>query len=396
MKKLENIAKYVAIDELKQLENNPRQIKKADFERLKESVKKNDKFFEAHPIIASDRTGENVIIAGNMRWKAAKELGMAEVPVVILHDLTEEQEREIIIRSNVENGEWDMDMLANEWDTDELEEWGVEGNWPTEEEDVIEDDAPEVNESEPAESQLGGVYKLGEHRLICGDSTDAGSVAILMDGQKADLWLTDPPYNTAYEGGSKKRAAIENDEKNDDDFREFLAKCYSAAVDNMKDGAAYYIWLASTEIYSFIGAGRDIGLKLREVLVWNKNNSTFGRQDYHWKHELCLYGWKDGSHEWYGDRKQTTVLEFDRPSRSDEHPTMKPIALMAYQLANSSKEGDNVLDSFGGSGSTLIACEQLGRKCFIMELDPHYCDVIRKRYWKFKTGSEEGWQEGTK
>ena len=164
----------------------------------------------------------------------------------------------------------------------------------------------------------------------------------------------------------------------------------------MKDGAVYYIWLAPTEIYSFIGAGRDIGLQLREVLVWNKNNSTFGRQDYHWKHELCLYGWKDGSHKWYGDRKQTTVLEFDRPSRSDDHPTMKPVALMAYQLANSSKNDDNVLDSFGGSGSTLIACEQLGRKCYMMELDPKYCDVIRKRYWKFVTGSEEGWQDGTK
>lgn len=407
MKKLENIAKYVAIDELKQLENNPRQIKKADFERLKESVKKNDKFFEAHPIIASDRTGENVIIAGNMRHRAAKELGMTEVPAVILHDLTEEQEREIIIRSNVENGEWDMDALANDWDTEELESWGVHSDWPAEEVEAVEDDAPEVNESEPADSELGGVYQLGNHRLMCGDSTDMGSMAILMDGKQADLLLTDPPYNVAYgQYGSATEARalhrrvdskqIMNDKMESEAFREFLVKAYTAADSVMREGAVFYIFHADNESYNFRGACIDMGWTIRECLIWNKDRLCLGRQDYQWKHEPCLYGWKEGSHGWYNDRKQTTVLDFDRPTKSDEHPTMKPIALFSYLIQNSTKEGDAVLDSFGGSGTTLMACEQLGRNAYIMELDPHYCDVIRKRYWKFKTGDEEGWQEGTR
>lgn len=386
---------YRKLVDLKKLPNNPRTIKKADMERLKQSIKDNPDYFEARPIILSNRTGELVILAGNQRYEAAKSLKMDEVPTFLLEGLTEAREREIIIRDNVSNGDWDMDALANEWDMQELTDWGLDLDWDEPEKEVVEDEAPEVSD-EPADSVLGGVYQLGRHRLMCGDSTDAGSVAILMDGQKADLWLTDPPYNIAYEGGSKKRDAIENDEKDDGDFRNFLAECYSAADSVMSPGAVFYIFHADSESYNFRGAAIDIGWKIRENLIWNKNNSTFGRQDYHWKHEPCLYGWKDGSHNWYSDRKQTTVLDFDRPSKSDEHPTMKPINLIAYLLNNSSKKDDNVLDSFGGSGSTLIACEQLGRKCYMMELDPKYCDVIRKRYWKFVTGSEEGWQDGTR
>lgn len=353
---------------------------------------------------------DNNIIAGNGIVEAAANAGITKTKVIETDgtelvvvkrkdmELDSDKGREMAMADNataVADLDWDKDNLAECFEPEELRKWDIDLDWDKDTE-VVEDDAPEVNEGEPADSVLGGVYQLGRHRLMCGDSTDAGSVAILMDGQKADLLLTDPPYNIAYEGGSKKREQIENDEKDESDFRNFLAKSYAAAMDNMKSGAAYYIWLAPTEIYSFIGAGKDVGLELREVLVWNKNNSTFGRQDYHWKHELCLYGWTAGSHKWYGDRKQTTVLDFDRPSKSDEHPTMKPVELMAYQMNNSSKSGDSVLDLFGGSGSTLIACEQTGRKCYMMELDPKYCDVIRKRYWKFATGSEEGWQDGTK
>ena len=407
MKELENKAEYLPLSELVKLENNPRTIKKADFEKLKTSIKSNPDYFEARPIICSDRTGKNVILGGNQRYEAAKALGLAEVPVIVLHGLDEAREREIVIRDNVNNGDWDFDILANDWDTAQLEEWGLENDWPTEEEETIEDNAPEVNESEPADSQLGGVYQLGEHRLMCGDSTDMASMAILMDNKQADLLITDPPYNVAYgQYGSATEARalhrrvdskqILNDKMESDEFRTFLVKAYSAADSVMRSGAVFYIFHADNESYNFRGACLDMGWTIRECLIWNKDRLCLGRQDYQWKHEPCLYGWKEGSHEWYNDRKQTTVLDFDRPTKSDEHPTMKPVGLFSYLIQNSSKKGDAVLDSFGGSGTTLMACEQLGRKAYVMELDPHYCDVIRKRWWKFKTGSEEGWQEGTR
>lgn len=303
--------------------------------------------------------------------------------------------------------EWDAENLKSEFDDATLKEWVGEQDWlDNEPDEVVEDEAPEVNESEPADSELGKVYQLGEHRLMCGDSTDTGSVAILMDGQKADLLLTDPPYNVEIVGGShgesiesrlKKGAlTIQNDKMSDGDFSDFLHKVFTAANIGMKEGACFYVWYASREVINFQSSLNDSGLEVKQELIWNKNSLVMGRQDYQWKHEPCLYGWKEGrSHKWYGDRKQTTVIDFDRPSKSEDHPTMKPVELFAYQINNSTKSEDAVLDLFGGSGTTLIACEQLGRKCYMMELDPKYCDVIRKRYWKFKTGSEEGWQDGT-
>lgn len=214
-----------------------------------------------------------------------------------------------------------------------------------------------------------------------------------------DLWLTDPPYNVAlgYEGSASEARqrhrrtdgkVIMNDKMEDSDFRTFLYLAYKAAFDIMKEGAAFYIWHADNESYNFRGALRDVGVKLRQTLIWNKNAITLGRQDYQWKHEPCLYGWKEGEgHKWCSDRCQPTVMDFSKPSRSEEHPTMKPIPLFAYQIQNSTKEGDSVLDSFGGSGTTLIACEQLSRKAFLMELDPHYCDVIIAR-WEKLTGKK--------
>jgi site-specific DNA-methyltransferase (adenine-specific) len=250
--------------------------------------------------------------------------------------------------------------------------------------EIEEDEVPDV----PVDpiTKPGDLWILGEHRLLCGDSTKAEDVERLMAGAKADLMLTDPPYNVAYEGGSKKRTAIQNDSMDADSFRSFLSSCFRCAFDSMQPGAAFYIWHADTEGYNFRGAVIDCGQQVRQCLVWAKDNSMFSRQDYHWKHEPCLYGWKEGAaHSWHSDRKQTTVLEFARPSRSDEHPTMKPVALFAYLVGNSSGKGQLVYDPFLGSGTTLIAAEQLGRKCYGMEISPAYCDVIVKR-WETLTG----------
>ena len=208
-------------------------------------------------------------------------------------------------------------------------------------------------------------------------------------GGEADLWLTDPPYNVAIVGKTKKHLTIENDSwANDDEFVEFLRKAFATALDVLKPGCAFYVWFAQIQAENFLAAADKAGMTIRQTLIWAKSTFSLGHQDYQWKHEPCLYGWKDGaSHRWFSDRKQTTVLEFEKPARNAEHPTMKPVPLMVYEIRNSSRVGDTVLDSFGGSGSTLMACEQTGRKCVTMELDPHYCDVILKR-WEYYTGQK--------
>jgi DNA modification methylase len=239
---------------------------------------------------------------------------------------------------------------------------------------------PEVTE---ATCKLGDLWILGNHRLLCGDSTDKEQVEKLMDGEKADMLHTDPPYGIDYEGGSKKREKIENDAV---DIFPFYKDVFANAHLATKDGASAYIWHASTETHNAINAFIASGWQYKSYIVWNKNNSTFGRSDFHWKHEPCIYGWKQKfTHTWYGDRKQTTVWDIDRPSRSDSHPTMKPIELCERPISFSSKMGDIILDLFLGSGSTLIACEKTNRKCYGMELDEHYCDVIIKR-WEDYTG----------
>jgi len=231
---------------------------------------------------------------------------------------------------------------------------------------------------------LGDVWVLGKHRLMCGDSTSVDDMQKLTDGQLVDMWLTDPPYNVAYEGKTKDALKIKNDSMNDESFRQFLRDAYVAADTVMKPGAVFYIWHADSEGYNFRGAAKDAGWKVRQCLIWKKQTMVMGRQDYHWRHEPCLYGWKEGaSHLWAADRKQTTILEFDRPSRNGEHPTMKPVALFEYQMLNNTKGGDIVLDSFGGSGTTAIAAEKNGRFGRLMELDPKYCDVIVKRWQEF-------------
>jgi site-specific DNA-methyltransferase (adenine-specific) len=223
---------------------------------------------------------------------------------------------------------------------------------------------------------------------MCGDSTSIDAAEKLMDGHLADQLITDPPYNVAYEGKTKDALTIQNDSMSDDSFREFLRDAFTAADTVMKAGAVFYIWHADSEGYNFRGACKDAGWTVRQCLIWNKNSLVMGRQDYHWKHEPCLYGWKDGAgHLWSTDRKQVTVLEFNRPTRNDIHPTMKPVDLIEYQVLNNTKGSDIVLDLFGGSGSTLIACEKTNRNNRSMELDPKYCDVIVKR-WQEYTGKQ--------
>ena len=223
-----------------------------------------------------------------------------------------------------------------------------------------------------------------KHRLMCGDSTSIDHMKALTQGQLVDMWLTDPPYNVAYEGKTKDALKIQNDSMSNDTFRQFLRDVNTAADAVMKPGAVFYIWHADSEGYNFRGACHDVGWQVRQCLIWKKQTMVMGRQDYHWKHEPCLYGWKGGAgHLWATDRKQTTILEFDRPSSNAEHPTMKPVALFEYQMLNNTKGGDQVLDSFAGSGTTAIACETHGRFARLMELDPKYCDLIITRWQNF-------------
>ncbi len=365
-----------------------------------------------NPVLADD----NGIVAGHGRCMAARklyaqgktiklpdgtEIPPGSVPVVDCAGWSDAKRRAYILWDNKSalNAGWDMTMLALELqdlDTGDID-LSLTGFSEKELEDLLTwspdgakqgltdpDDAPEVQEQHV--SQHGDVWILGNHRLMNGDSTKAGDIKTLCSGQLVDMWLTDPPYNVAYEGKTKDALKIKNDAMGDDAFRAFLRDAFVAADASMKPGAVFYIWHADSEGYNFRGACRDAGWQVRQCLIWQKQTLVMGRQDYHWKHEPCLYGWKDGAgHLWAADRKQTTLLEFDRPSRNGEHPTMKPVALFEYQMLNNTKGGDLVLDSFGGSGTTAIACERHGRFARLMELDPRYCDVIILR-WQAFTG----------
>ena len=385
----------VSIHTLRENPENPRSISGEKFEKLVNSIRQFPEMMEARPIVVDQN---NVILGGNMRFKAAKEAGLQEVDVYVA-SWDEAKNPEFIIKDNVGFGEWDWDMLANEWDAVLLDDWGLDV-WQEEEEKEGLTDPDEVPEV-PADpvTQPGDLWILGEHRLLCGDSTKAEDMERLMDGKLADLWLTDPPYNVALgmnesveEAKRRNRRTdgkvVQNDEMSDSEFRQFLCLAYGAANDALRKGAAFYIWHADSEGYNFRGAARDTGWQVRQCLIWTKSSLVMGRQDYHWQHEPCLYGWTPGAgHTWNSDRKQSTLLQFDKPSRSSEHPTMKPVELVEYCMGNSSTKGEIVLDSFLGSGSTLIAAEKTGRKCYGMELDPKYCDVIVKR-WEDFTGQK--------
>lgn len=343
--------------------------------------------------------GDNGIIAGHGRLAAARKMGMTEVPTIELSGMTDVQKRAYILADNrlALDAGWDDELLAIE--LEELKDLNFDvsltGFSPDEIDGLIDNGEECAEESEDAElpetpeepvTKTGDVWILGRHRLICGDSCTSGAVEQLMQDDRADMYLTDPPYNVAYQGSTKDALTIMNDSMDDASFRQFLIDAFSMADSVMKPGASFYIWHADLEGFNFRGACRDVEWKVRECLVWVKNSLVIGRQDYQWRHEPCLYGWKDGaSHNWYSDRSQTTVLEFNKPARNGEHPTMKPVELFRYLIENSSKSGDVILDSFGGSGTTLIACEESGRCARLIELDPKYCDVIVRR-WQNMTG----------
>lgn len=373
--------KTVSIDQIKPYENNPRNNDDA-VDAVANSIKE---FGWQQPIVV-DNGG--VIIAGHTRYKAAKQLKLKEIPIVVADNLTEEQANAYRLADN-KSGElatWDDDELQEELDKIldiDMTDFGFDLETELEDDEVIDDDYEEEVPEEP-KSKLGQVYQLGRHRLMCGDSTKPEDVKKLMSGVKADLLITDPPYNVNYEGKQDSKMTIKNDHQEADNFYKFLLAAFTNAKDNMKAGAAFYIWYASSEAVNFNRSAVDAGLSVRQELIWAKNQMIIGRQDYQWQHEPCLYGWADnGSHSWYSDRKQTTILNFDKPQRSDLHPTMKPIPLFDYQIKNSSKSGDIVLDLFGGSGTTLMACEQDGRNAYLMEFDPRYVDVIIDRWEKF-------------
>jgi DNA modification methylase len=372
---------YRKLKDLNKLEGNPRIIKDDDFQKLCTSIKANPDYFEARPLILSNRTGQMVIIAGNQRYEAAKHLGLKEVPTYLIEGLTEEREREIIIRDNVNNGQWDWDALANNWEAEELKDWGVDVPVFEEAVEAEEDDFDVPEGGIETDIVLGDLFEIGLHRLLCGDSTQTDTWGKVMNGCLADMVMTDPPYNVDYQGGTGMK--IMNDKMDGDSFYQFLYDFYTALGAYTKAGGGWYVWHADSEGANFRLAMKNAGIMVKQCLIWVKNALVMGRQDYQWKHEPCLYGWKEGaSHGWYSDRKQTTILEFDRPSRSAEHPTMKPIPLFAYQIGNSSKQGDIVADAFGGSGTTMVACHQMNRKAYLVELDPKYCQVIVDRMLK--------------
>ena len=344
--------------------------------------------------IVIDKNG--TIVTGHTRLKAAKKFGMKTVPCIVADDLTPEQIKAFRLADNkvAEAAEWDMELLNEELDgivDIDMSDFNFSDitDSPSSE-DVVEDDDENIELPSEPKTRLGDIWVIGRHKLMCGDATSEDVLKRLMGGDKADMYLTDPPYNVAYEGKTEDKLTIQNDSMEDSAFYQFLVDSFVAADSVMNEGAAFYVWHADSEGYNFRGACRAVEWELRECLIWNKNTMVLGRQDYQWKHEPCLYGWKGGAaHNWYSDRKQTTVIDMNKPNRNAEHPTMKPVQLFAYLMENSSKPGDIVLDSFCGSGTTLIACEQMSRAARVLELDPKYCDVIVERYINLVGNSDE-------
>ena len=417
----------MALAELKHAEYNPRKdLAPGDpeYEKLKRSL---ETFGYVDPIIWNQRTER--VVGGHQRLKVLLDMGVRQEKVVIV-DLAEADERALNIALNKISGDWDMprlkdllehldsglyDVSLTGFDMAEIEDIMTKyGATPDEADDDFDEQAALDEIGDEPFTEMGDLYIIGKHRLICGDATDTGTVESLMDGHLANLAVTDPPYNVDYVGKTKDALKIQNDKMGNMEFYEFLLATFLNITHVLKDGGVVYVFHADTEGLNFRTAYQESGLTLKQCLIWVKNVFVMGRQDYQWKHEPVLYGWKEGAaHYFINDRTQTTVaednppdidkmskkelLEFtrgileareeyetvihhDRPSRSAEHPTMKPVSLVGRLVNNSSKVGWIVLDLFGGSGSTLMACEQLKRRCFMMELDPKYCDVIIIRY----------------
>ena len=361
------------INDLKGYDKNPRKFTKKGLKELKESLQKCG---DANIITINK---DNTIIGGHARFEVMKQLGYNDVDVKVPDRLLNEEEiKEIVIRLNANiAGDWDLDKLALNFDCDLLTDWGLDVKMPKLSNEVIEVDVPENAETRVKPHQL---WKLGQHFLYCGDCTKQEDLQKLMQDFKADILCTDPPYNVNYEGATKDKLKIQNDNMSEENFIQFLTDCFSNIKNFLKQGASFYIWHSDSQGYEFRKTARENLGKIRQCLIWNKNQIVMGRQDYQWKHEPCLYGWIDGTHYFTKERNLPTVIDCDKPKKNDLHPTMKPIKLMAQLIENSTRPGAIVLDTFGGSGSSLIACEQLNRKCFMLELDEKYCDVIIQRY----------------
>ena len=366
------------ITKVKSNPNNPRLIKDDKFHKLVNSIKEFPKMLEIRPIVVND---DMIVLGGNMRLKACKEAGLKEVPVIKASDLTEEEQKQFIIKDNVSGGEWDWDMLANEWDVEQLDEWGLDVPvFPQVELEAEEDDFDTTPPEEPI-TVLGDLYEIGEHRLLCGDSTDSDQVANLMNGEKADMVLTDPPYNVNYGNNNNPRwkdgdRSIKNDHMDGSSFRDFI----QGVVSNIKlfcDGVVYCFGAQGADgriMFTVL----DENLHNSGTIIWLKDRLVLGRGKYHNKYEPCWFGWNKSGNTFTDDRSLTNVFECKRPMKSELHPTMKPIELLEMPL-NHNPKAESVLDLFLGSGSTMVAAHQLKRKCYGMELDPKYCDVIVKR-----------------
>lgn len=367
------------VADLKDHPKNPRYMTQRDREQLAAGI---DRFgLIDKPVINTDGT----IIGGHQRKQYLVDSGVPEVSCwVPSRKLTEAEVDELNIRLNRNQGRWDQDMLIEEFDLNDLMDWGFEEadfKFPHSVgfDEVEELDLPAIHED--SITQPGDIYDIGPHRLLCGDATDAGHMTKLMAGSAADLLITDPPYNVDYEGGTGKKLKIQNDAMSKAEFFAFLHASFSLAFMNCRNGSPAYVFHADSESIAFRQSFLEAGFKLSQCLIWAKNMAIIGRQDYHWQHEPILYGWKEGAkHPWHSDHRQSTILEFDRPMRNEDHPTMKPVSILTYLIRNSSRVDAIVLDNFGGSGSTLITCELIRRKARLMELDPRYCDATIRRY----------------
>lgn len=389
--------KIVEIFKLVPYQNNARTHSKEQLLKLRSSLRE---FGFVNPVLIDK---DYNIIAGHGRVAAAKAEGMTEVPCVMVEHLTEAQKKAYILADNrlAMDAGWDNELLSIEFESlkglnFDLNLTGFEAAEIDElfsnihDKDVADDDFDvDAALTEEPISKPGDIWLLGRHRVICGDSTLSETYEKLLEGKKANLCVTDPPYNVNYTAGKENERVIKNDNMEDKNFYEFLLAAFKNIYQQLEDGAAIYIFHADTEGLNFRKAFKDSGFKLSGVCQWVKQSLVLGRSDYQWQHEPVLYGWKPtGKHRWYGDRKQTTVWNFDRPKKSELHPTMKPVPLVAYPIQNSSMSNCIVLEPFGGSGSTLIASEQTGRICYAIELDEKYVDVIVKRYIEF-VGSDE-------
>lgn len=374
----------VKINAVKLNPNNPRIIKDDKFKKLVQSIKDFPEMLNIRPIVVNK---DMIILGGNMRYKACKEAGLKEIPIIIT-DLSEEKQREFLIKDNTSGGEWDWEVLSNEWDVEELESWGL---------DVPDLQIPEILEAEeddyevPNEIEtdivLGDLFEIGEHRLLCGDSTCSDTVAKLMNGEKADMVFTDPPYGVSYTGGhnKKQRKGIESDEFKNEDLSNLFQDSINNACIFSKDTSPFYIWYAggkSIETYSGLS---NTPIQVRAVICWYKVKSGSGAfmSQYIPNYEPCIYGFKEGkSINWYGPTDEKTVWEFPKDSQNEYHLTQKPIPVVERALNNSSLKNDLIFDCFLGGGSTMVASHQLNRKCYGMELDPKYCQVIVDRMRK--------------